>query len=75
MSYINQEDGLTYPSHDEEYHVTGYVTVRIPVDFITKYEPGEEGFDDDLQDGIDFDTCFGMVEEDLDFEIVKREVE
>lgn len=74
MSYINQEDGLTYPSHDEEYHVTGYVTVRVPVDFNTKYEPGEKGFDDDLQDGIDFDS-FEIVKEDLDFEIVKCEVE
>lgn len=63
MTHLCQDDGCTYLDRNEEWHVTGYVTVKVYVDFTTTSEPGDQGFDDDLGDAVD-DVVSG------DYEIV-----
>lgn len=52
MSYTDPEDGITYRSRGEHYHVSGYVTLKVYVSFDTDYEPDESGYDVDLMDAI-----------------------
>ena len=52
MSYTNQEDGITYASAGEHYHVSGYVTVKVYVSFDTEYEADDPKFEAELQDEV-----------------------
>lgn len=73
MSYRNPDDGILYASRDEEYHVTGYVTVRVPVNFYTTEEPDSSRFDVELMDALEFDDVEIEDDSDLEIEIVARE--
>lgn len=73
MSYTNPDDGITYASMNEEYHVTGYVTVRVPVDFYTSSEPDDPRFDAELLDSMDYNDMEIEDWDGLDIEIVERE--
>lgn len=53
MTRMDQDDGCTYLTQGEHWHVSGYVTIRVPVEFDTWGEPGESSFDRDLNDAID----------------------
>lgn len=53
MSYVNQDDGCTYLSSNEHYHVSGYVTLRVWVSFNTGSEPGDSGYDADLDKAVE----------------------
>lgn len=70
MSYIDSDDGLTKRSRSEHYEVSGEVTIKIPVRYSTKDEPGDD--ENDLWDAIkeivgdDFDV---VDTSDLDYEI------
>lgn len=72
MSHVNQNDGIRYADQGEEYHVTGYVIVRVPVDFCTSYEEGSNAFEDDLWDAMDLYRS-DIEDRDLEIEIVERE--
>ena len=52
MTYLCQDDGITYLSGNEHYRVHGYVTVKVYIDFDTSAEPGEARFDRDFDDAI-----------------------
>lgn len=52
MTYLCQDDGCTYLSGNEHYRVHGYVTLKVCIDFETSAEPGDAGFDRDLDDAI-----------------------
>ena len=70
MSHVCQDDGCTYLDRGEQYHVTGYVTVKVYVDFYTTYEPHESGFDDELEDAVEgSDDCDIEDYDGLDFEV------
>lgn len=69
MTHVCQEDGVTYLDGGEQWRVSGYVTVRVWVDFTTTSEPGEPGFDDDLNDAVsDFEDWEVENMDELDFE-------
>lgn len=76
MTRLCQEDGCTYLSRGEEYHVSGYVTMRAYVSFNTTAEPGDSDFDDALMDALDFDDL-EIITDDLDYEVevIEREWE
>ena len=70
MSYTNQDDGITYASVGEHYHVSGYVTVRVYVSFDTDYEPDDSKFDEQLRDEVSmFDDWEIEDDSDLEYEI------
>ena len=76
MSHVNQEDGIRYADGDEEYRVSGYVVVSIPVSLTTTAEPDTEAFEADVLDAIDWE--FAELDIDIDLgnlniEIVRRE--
>lgn len=74
MSHVNQDDGIRYADGDEEYRVSGYVMVRIPVDITTTAEPDTVAFGVDLLDAIDWELAeFDFDSSLLNIEIVKRE--
>ena len=73
MTYVSQEDGISYLSRGEEYHVTGYVTVRVPVNFYTTSEPDESRFDVELMDALEFDDFEIEDTDGLDFDVEKIE--
>lgn len=50
MSIFSNEDGITSLSGNEHYHVSGHVTIRIPICYDTNNEPGED--DDDKWEAI-----------------------
>ena len=52
MTYLCQDDGITYLSGNEHYRVHGYVTLKVYIDFDTSAEPGDARFDRDLDDAI-----------------------
>lgn len=69
MTHVCQDDGLTYLDGGEQWRVSGYVTVKVWVDFTTTSEPGDMGFDDDLNDAVsDFDDWEVEDIDGLDFE-------
>lgn len=70
MSYTDPNDGITYRSKGEHYHVSGYVTVKVWVSFDTYNEPDESGYDADLMDAV-ADGEIEEIEDDsgLEFEI------
>ena len=70
MSYTNQEDGITYASAGEHYHVSGYVTVKVYVSFDTAYEADDPKFEAELQDEVSmFDEWEIEDDSDLEWEI------
>lgn len=69
MSYTDPEDGITYRSRGEHYHVTGYVTVTVYVSFDTYNEPDESGYDADLMDAITYGDWEIEDDSGLEFEI------
>jgi len=76
MSHVNQEDGICYADGDEEYRVSGYVTISIPVNFTTTTEPDTEAFEAEVLDAIDWEFLDADIDIDLNLlniEIVKRE--
>lgn len=74
MSYTNQEDGITYASAGEHYHVSGYVTVKVYVSFDTDYEADDPKFEAELQDEVSmFDEWEIEDDSDLEWEIVEDE--
>ena len=52
MTYLCQDDGITYLSGNEHYRVHGYITVKVYIEFETSAEPGDARFDRDLDDAI-----------------------
>lgn len=52
MTYLCQDDGITYLSGNEHYRVHGYVTLKVYIEFETSAEPGDARFDRDLDDAI-----------------------
>lgn len=52
MSYISEEDGQIHASAGEQYHYSGWVTVKVYVDFDSPYEEGEAGYDNDLNEAL-----------------------
>lgn len=52
MTYLCQDDGITYLSGNEYYHVHGYVILKVYIEFDTTAEPGDARFDKDLDDAI-----------------------
>ena len=74
MSYTNQDDGITYASAGEHYHVSGYVTVKVYVSFDTDYEADDPKFEAELQDEVSmFDEWEIEDDSDLEWEIVEDE--
>ena len=74
MSYTNQEDGITYASAGEHYHVSGYVTVKVYVSFDTDYEADAPKFEAELQDEVSmFDEWEIEDDSDLEWEIEEDE--
>lgn len=71
MTYVDQEDGLTKLSLGEEYHVTGYVTIKVWVDYSTSHEPGddEKELDDAVRDIVGSDDYEIIESEGLDYEV------
>lgn len=71
MTHIDQDDGITYLDGHEQWHVTGYVTVRVSVDFRTTYEPSDFEFDNEIKEAVDdvISTDYEIEDYDgLDFE-------
>ena len=70
MSYIDNDDGQLKCSRGEHYSVSGYVTIKVPISYETKDEPGDD--DDDMWEAIsdvvgpDFDI---VDTDDLEYEI------
>ena len=74
MSYTNQEDGITYASAGEHYHVSGYVTVKVYVSFDTDHEADDPKFEAELQDEVSmFDEWEIEDDSDLEWEIEEDE--
>lgn len=70
MTHVNPDDGICYLDRNEHYHVTGYVTVKVWVDFETSSEPGDPDFEEDLNEAVaDFEDWEIEDSDDLDLEV------
>jgi len=71
MTHIDKDDGITYLDANEQYHVSGYVTINLFVDYYTVEEDGEKDLDEAIKDIVGTDDFEVLDTEKLEYEVEK----
>ncbi len=74
MPIYDNDDGTVRPNGREYWHVHGYVTLRVYVNYDTYADVEDSEFDNDLTDAIiDALDDYDVIDEELEYEIREDE--